>query len=109
MNATIQRGAKTNRVKVGRSRRSIARIHETSPQRAKARYAKDPSVRDRLYVVIAVSMPVDELVEIDTMSERIHMNRSAYLRRAALMLAAFVDGDDATFAQELERIKGARR
>lgn len=94
--AKIVRGAKTNRVKVGRSRRSIARIHETSPQRAKARYAKDPSIRDRLYVVISISLPVDELVAIDAVSERINMNRSAYLRHAALMVASLVDEDKGT-------------
>lgn len=81
-------GKKTNRVKLqGKRGRPVARQHkptEPSPQRALARFRKDPSVAGKLYTVVAISLPVDDLATIDERAASLRMSRSEYLRRAAM-------------------------
>lgn len=87
--ATVIRGATTNRVKlrVKRGTPKPKRVHgETSAQRATKRYRADPSIRGKLYVVICISLPVEDLVEFDAAAERARMSRSAFLRHAAKKL-----------------------
>jgi ribbon-helix-helix CopG family protein len=73
--ADIIQGASTNRVRVRKK-------PEQSPQRARHRYRQDPSVRGMDTVVLSISMPVAEMVELDAVCERVGMARSHFIRQA---------------------------
>lgn len=74
--ATIA-GAKTNRVRMGKSTQS-----ECSVQRAMIRYRKDPTVYGLKAVVTCISMPTEELAALDELAEELQMARSHLIRAA---------------------------
>jgi len=100
MIATIERGAITNRVRVGGSRsglRKAPRKYEKRKRRGppaptKGFYRQDRSVRGLGCVVVCVSMPRSELVELDAVALRAQMARSHFVRQAVKRFQAFVEG-----------------
>ena len=87
--ATIARGVTTNRVRV---KKRVAR-RTVSAGTAKARFRKDPLTRGLDYVCICISLPVAELEQLDSWSERVQMARSHFLRQAAKHFAAKIGID----------------
>lgn len=82
--ATIERGVKTNRVRVKKDpkprRRSQPKRYRADPTRGAH---PDPAIATKSPTkVIGVSMTVEELAELDAAAERVQMSRSAFLRRA---------------------------
>jgi len=72
-------GVKTNRVKV-------KRIAQTNTGRALSRYRQDPTVRGMDTVITCISLPVQELAELDEVCERVQMARSHFIRQAVKLL-----------------------
>jgi hypothetical protein len=71
--AVIERGTKTNRVRVKRPK---------SPGHVRKRYRQDPAVRGMDSTVVAISLPIAELEALDAMCDRTQMARSHFIRQA---------------------------
>jgi hypothetical protein len=84
--ATIEKGAKANRVRVKRKASASTRATVN-------RYRQDPAVRGMDTVITCISLPVAELDAIDGVCERVQMARSHFLRQAAKHFAAYVLGN----------------
>lgn len=75
--AVIVRGAKTNRVKVGRRTYTVRQ-----PEGREVYYRCEMNVRGKGHVVVAISLPPDEIAALDTAAERLKMARSHLIRVA---------------------------
>lgn len=102
--ATIERGKKTNRVRLvkrhasrGRPRKE-RKVQRVAPQEAQ----RNPS---GAYVVISISLYPDDLVAMDELAARVQMSRSALIRRAVERFAVAV----APGAEQEQRWKDAMR
>ena len=97
--AEIVRGKKSNRVRVRKVRfkkdpllasQGAKRPPVASPGTATKRYRQDPTARRGDTVTFCVSMPIEDLVRIDTACERLQMARSHFLRQASKHFAEWV-------------------
>ena len=75
--ADIVAGVTTNRIRERNQPRPAA-----SPRRK--RYRSDAKAKGRAFVTVCVSMPVTDLQVIDEAAEAAEVNRSQFLRDAAL-------------------------
>jgi hypothetical protein len=95
--ATVTRGKKTNRVNANRKR--------YSPTTAATRYKRDPAVHGLESVMVCISIPTGELVELDAVCERVPMSRSHFIRQAVKHFGAYVLGQ----GEQAKRWKEALR
>ena len=81
---SVKQGAKSNRV---RSAKKPSRARTLVPTGSARRFAKDPTTHGKLYTVVCISIPIEELAVIDDAADRAHMARSRFLALAGLEVA----------------------
>lgn len=60
--------------------------------RGAGRYTADSSIRGKPFKVIAISMPVDEIKELEVICAAVQMSRSHFLRQAARRFRVWIEG-----------------
>jgi predicted transcriptional regulator len=100
--ATIEQGAKSNRVR---------KVKRTKPKPEPKRYHADRAVLDQGSEKACISMPPAELVELDRVCERAQMNRSHFIRQAVKHYIAKLEAtdygalEDATIVQLVDELE----